>query len=96
MTDENWQYFPEMDNEPFTPHETSLSSDVTSWEAQAVNEIIEQEKDEIYYESIAISQSVCPVCFTELSEDCNDIDENLQECVYYCPRCGYESDPHYD
>lgn len=96
MTDENWQYFPEMDNEPFTPHEALPSREVTSWEAQAVDEMISEELNAIYHERIALSQGVCPVCYTELSEDCHDIDDDLEECVYYCPHCGYESDPRYD
>jgi len=76
--------------------ETSPSRDVTPTEAQAVEEIINEELDNVYHERIALSQCVCPVCYTELSEDINSIDSDLTETVYYCPRCGYESDPHYE
>jgi transposase-like protein len=64
-------------------------------EYKAVEEIINEELDVIYHERISINMGVCPVCYTELSEENSDLEEGLTETVYYCPHCGYESDAYY-
>ena len=95
MTDENWQNFPEMDNEPFQPERTSPQIVVTSWEAQAVYEIINDEIDEIYHLAICRSSGLCPVCYTETSSWENEIKDEPLEITDFCPHCGWESDPYY-
>lgn len=81
---------------PYPENETSRYGNVTSWEQQAVDEIVIKEMDNIYHDKIALSMGLCPVCYTELSEENNPIDAELIETVYYCPHCGYESDPRYE
>lgn len=63
-------------------------------ERNAVDEIIEQERlDE---ERSAIRSGCCPVCWTELDQWENEIDDDLLEITRFCPRCGWESDPIYE
>lgn len=64
------------------------------FEGQTVDEIIEQERE--LEARAAILSGSCPVCWTPLDEECSDIDDDLEECTKYCPRCGWESDPVYD
>jgi len=91
----NHEYY-EREKREFDECLASLSGGVTPSEAITVEEIINEELDNLYHERIAISQGVCPVCYTELSEDTHFLDDDLTELVYYCPHCGYESDPRYD